>query len=138
LQRAIAVPIWESMKTAHASASGFNASGFARDERLVRSRFWGKLQRVAALIPFAPDLIAAYYCAIDRRTPHHVRIALFGALAYFIMPFDGVPDIVPMLGFADDAAMLAAAIRLVAGHITPTHRARAQLALEKLSRFVSR
>ena len=121
-----------------ATSSGFSGSGFgfARDERLVRGRFWGKLQRVVALIPFAPDLLAAYYCAVDRRTPHHVRIALFGALAYFIVPLDGVPDIVPMLGFADDAAMLAAAIRLVAGHITPTHRARAQLALQKLSRFV--
>jgi uncharacterized membrane protein YkvA (DUF1232 family) len=130
------MPICGGMNAAHMNAARISAGGFGRDERLVRSRFWGKLQRVAALIPFAPDLLAAYYCAVDRRTPHHVRIALFGALAYFIMPFDGVPDIVPMLGFADDAAMLAAAVRLVAGHITTAHRARAQEALERVTRFV--
>lgn len=98
----------------------------------MRSSFWVKLQAVLALIPFAEDLLAAYYCAFDRRTPTHVRAALFGALAYFVMPFDATPDILPVLGFADDAAMLAAALRLVAGHIQPRHR---EAAREKLQAF---
>ena len=48
-----------------------------------------------------------------------------------MLPFDGVPDVLPMLGFADDAAVLATALRLVASHLTPAHREAAKRALEK-------
>ena len=37
------------------------------------------------------DLLAAYYCAFDRETPLQVRAVLLGALAYFVLPFDGMP-----------------------------------------------
>ena len=40
-----------------------------------------------------------------------VKAALIGALAYFVLPFDAMPDVMPMLGFADDAAVLATALR---------------------------
>ena len=88
----------------------------------LAKRFWRKLKRVAAHLPFAEDLLAAYYCAFDRQTPRHVQTALLGAIAYFILPFDFIPDMLPVLGFTDDAAVLAAAIRTVASHITPAHR----------------
>jgi len=117
---------------------GGNRKGSAQDETYVRGGFWRKFERVAVLIPFASDLVAAYYCALDRNTPHHVRLVLFAALAYFIMPLDGIPDVMPMLGFADDAAVLAGAIKLVAGHITPAHRVRAQEVMAKVSRAFAR
>src|SRR5437870_3177669 len=83
----------------------------ARDEQTVRSGFWAKAAGVAATLPFAEDLLTAYYCAFDHDTPMQVRAALVGALAYFVAPLDVVPDVLPLLGFADDAAVLAAAIR---------------------------
>jgi uncharacterized membrane protein YkvA (DUF1232 family) len=113
-----------------------NIVGFEPADRLaenpeeLRRRFWLKLKRIAVKLPFAEDLLAAYYCAFDRATPRHVQIALLGALAYFVLPFDFVTDIMPVLGFADDAAVLATAIRLVAGNITPEHRAAAQAAMQ--------
>ncbi len=51
-----------------------------RDEASVLRDFWRKLGGVAAQIPFAEDLLTAYYCAFDRQTPTHVRVALIGAL----------------------------------------------------------
>ena len=105
---------------------------FARDRDNVRKNFWRKLKRVASNIPFAEDLLAAYYCALDRQTPRHVQAALIGALAYFILPFDFIPDVLPVLGFTDDAAVLATAIRLVATHITDDHREAARAALKRL------
>jgi uncharacterized membrane protein YkvA (DUF1232 family) len=93
-----------------------------RDETSVRRRFWSSLKRVAADLPFAEDLVTAYYCAFDRDTPRHVQLALVGALAYFVLPFDIAPDLMPLVGFTDDAAVLAATFRLVAGHVTPAHR----------------
>jgi uncharacterized membrane protein YkvA (DUF1232 family) len=98
----------------------------------VQRSFWRKLGRVAAQIPFAEDLLAAYYCAFDRDTPVQVRTVLFGALAYFILPFDAVPDILPVLGFTDDAAVLATAIKMVVDNLRPEHREAARRALKRL------
>ncbi len=108
-----------------------DADRLARDEATVRRGFWKKARRVAARLPFAEDLLAAYYCAFDRETPLQVRAALIGALAYFVLPFDFIPDVLPVLGFADDAAVLATALRMVAGHMRPEHRDAARAALER-------
>jgi uncharacterized membrane protein YkvA (DUF1232 family) len=107
------------------------ADTLARDREGVRRRFWIKFKRVAAQLPFAEDLLSAYYCAFDKQTPRHVQAALLGALAYFILPFDFIPDMLPVLGFTDDAAVLATAIRLVAAHITVEHRQAARAALAR-------
>ena len=101
----------------------------AADEGGIRREFWAKARRFAAQLPFAEDLLAAYYCAFDRNTPTQVRAALIGAIAYFVLPVDAVPDLMPLFGFADDAAVLAAAIRMVAGAIRPEHREAARAAL---------
>jgi uncharacterized membrane protein YkvA (DUF1232 family) len=107
------------------------ADRLAKDRESVRKRFWTKLKQVAAKLPFAEDLLAAYYCAFDRQTPRHVQAALLGAIAYFILPFDFIPDMLPVLGFTDDAAILATALRMVATHITPEHRDAARAALKR-------
>lgn len=107
------------------------AERLAKDPERVRRDFWIKLKRVAVKLPFAEDLLAAYYCAFDRETPRHMQAALLGAIAYFILPFDFVPDMLPVLGFADDAAVLAAAIRMVSSHITPAHRKAAHAAMTR-------
>jgi uncharacterized membrane protein YkvA (DUF1232 family) len=105
----------------------------ARDEATVRRDFWRKLQRLAAQLPFTEDLLTAYYCAFDRQTPNHVRAVLLGALAYFVLPFDFMPDVLPIVGFTDDAAVMAGAIRLIWSNIQPAHREAARDALERLT-----
>ncbi len=104
----------------------------ARDEARLRRDFWRKARRVAAGLPFAEDLLAAYYCAFDRATPLRVKATLVGALAYFVLPFDVVPDVLPVIGFTDDAAVLLAAVRMVAGHLRPEHRDAARAALQRM------
>jgi uncharacterized membrane protein YkvA (DUF1232 family) len=101
----------------------------ARNERIVRDGFWKKLLKLAGKVPFADDAAAAYFCAIDPATPTRVKGILLAALAYFVLPFDAIPDFVAGLGFTDDAAVLAMALSLVARHVTPEHRARARAAL---------
>ena len=104
----------------------------AYENQRLRRDFWDKLRDLAGALPFSEDLLAAYYCAFDRETPLKVRAVLFGTLAYFVMPADSIPDIVPVLGFTDDAAVLAAAIKYVAGHIQPEHRYAARSKLARL------
>src|SRR5690606_22639230 len=64
----------------------------ARRERSVRARFWATARRAARHVPFMDEVVAAYYCALDQRTPARVRATLLAALAYFVLPFDVVPD----------------------------------------------
>jgi uncharacterized membrane protein YkvA (DUF1232 family) len=91
-----------------------------------RYAFLAKLKRIGRHIPFAEDLVAAYFCTIDPATPSRVKLVLFAALAYFILPLDSVADFLPLIGFVDDAAVLAAAVAQVAGSITEHHREQAR------------
>jgi uncharacterized membrane protein YkvA (DUF1232 family) len=101
------------------------------DEERVRRDFWPKVKRVAAKLPFAEDLLAAYYAAFDRATPLQVKVSLLGALAYFVLPTDAMPDILPLLGYTDDALVLVTALRMVSGHIREEHREAARQALAR-------
>ena len=95
----------------------------------VQSEFWRKVKQTARQIPFMEEIVAAYFCAMDPDTPLRVRGILLGALAYFILPFDMVPDFLLFVGFTDDIAVLTAAFAAVKGEITDTHRAAAREAL---------
>jgi uncharacterized membrane protein YkvA (DUF1232 family) len=105
------------------------ASKEAPDDGRLQQAFWAKVKRFGRQLPFIEDLVTAYYCMADPTTPRRVKLVLVGVIAYFVLPMDAVPDVLPVLGFADDAAMLAAAIAQVAGAITDTHRERARAAL---------
>lgn len=98
-------------------------------EHVVRSRFWGTLRRAIGQVPFVEDLVAAYYCALDPATPVRVRAMLFGALGYFVLPTDLVPDILLGIGFADDASVLLGVIALATTHIKDEHRREARRVL---------
>ena len=103
-----------------------------RDRTTVERDFWQKLKATARKVPFIDDLVSVYYCALDPTTPLQSKAILLGALAYFVLPFDVVPDFIALLGFADDAAVLYSAIRAVAPHIKPEHRVRAKEALDRM------
>lgn len=97
----------------------------------VRRKFWQTLKRAARQVPFIEELVAGYYCALDRQTPTRVRGILLAALFYFILPLDTIPDFIAAFGFTDDVAVLAAALNAVRPHIKPVHREAARQALEK-------
>jgi uncharacterized membrane protein YkvA (DUF1232 family) len=97
-----------------------------RRERRVRADFWRTARRAARHVPFMDEVAAAYYCAIDPKTPFRVRGTLLAALAYFVLPLDVIPDFLVGVGFTDDVAVLTAAITAIRGHIKPAHRAAAR------------
>lgn len=106
-------------------------SHLVRNEETVRRNFWHKARRTLGRVPFTEDAIAAFYCASDSATPLPIRATLFGALAYFVLPFDAIPDLLLGFGFTDDAAILVAAFTAARMHITEAHRARARAWLLK-------
>src|SRR6185295_11715754 len=104
---------------------------YSRNERTVREGFWRKLRRLAGMMPFSEDLVAAYFCAVDPLTPLPARAALVAALAYFVVPMDLIPDFIAGFGYSDDATALATAIGIAGSYMRDEHRAAARRALLK-------
>lgn len=101
-----------------------------KQEKSVRSKFWPTLRKAARHIPFSRDVVAAFYCALDPKTPTRVRGILLAALGYFVMPFDIIPDFFAVIGFTDDIAVLTLALSMIRGHIRQEHYDAADRALE--------
>ena len=108
----------------------YDPRNHARDRGRVERGFWTKVRRTLGRVPFVEEAVAAYFCAIDRATPLQVKAILMGALAYFVVPTDMIPDFIAALGFTDDAVVFYAALRMVAPHIQFRHRDRAREALD--------
>lgn len=100
-----------------------------RREANVRRDFFATARRAARHIPFMDEVVAAYYCALDPKTPIRPKGVLLAALAYFVLPFDFIPDFLIGFGFSDDLAVLTAAIASIRTYIKPEHRKRAEQAL---------
>lgn len=101
-----------------------------KDEILVKEKFEKKVKKLAGKIKFLQGAVELYYCAIDPKTERWVKILAFSALAYFIIPFDAIPDFIPITGYADDAAIILAAIKKLADKVTDEHRAKAKSLLD--------
>jgi uncharacterized membrane protein YkvA (DUF1232 family) len=128
--------MWFQQQTASASATWEGVSALTRrmanDEAGLRRRLWRKLLREAASLPFAEEVLTAHYCAFDRKTPVYVKAVLVGAIVYFVVPDHLIPKYVSLVGLADDAAVIALAIKAVSTHIKPEHREAARRTLARL------
>ncbi|PJZ69961.1 hypothetical protein CH373_13040 [Leptospira perolatii] len=92
----------------------------------VKKGFWPKVKKVAGKVPFLPDAIALYYAMLDSGTPLTAKLTIAGALAYFLSPWDVIPDILIGAGYFDDAAVVAAVLKTASTYVTEEHRKKAQ------------
>ena len=61
-----------------------------------------------------PDLVRLLRrLAADGSLPRGVRLRLWFLLGYLALPIDFVPDFIPVLGYADDAIVVALVLRSV-------------------------
>lgn len=88
--------------------------------------FWSKVAPLIGKLDFVIDAIAMYYAMIDDTTPMYAKCIIAGALAYFILPLDAIPDFIVPAGYADDAAAIATAFGLVRVFVTDAHYAQAR------------
>jgi uncharacterized membrane protein YkvA (DUF1232 family) len=82
--------------------------------------FWNKVKHFAlkAGKEVIEKALWLYYAARQPNTPTWARTVIYGALAYFVLPVDAVPDAIPVAGFTDDLGALAAALAAVAMYVT--------------------
>ncbi len=102
------------------------------NEVRVSKGFWPKMRRTASKIPFAGQALSVWFAARDPETPAAAKGLMLGALAYFVLPIDAIPDIFAGIGFTDDAAVIAALIATLGANIKRRHRDQAAEALERL------
>jgi uncharacterized membrane protein YkvA (DUF1232 family) len=128
--------MWFRQQAAAASGTWEDIAALTRrmtqDEAGLRRRLWRKLLREAAGLPFAEEVLTAHYCAFDRKTPVYVKAVLVGAIVYFVVPDHLIPKYISLVGLADDAAVIAVAIKAVSTHIKPEHREAARRTLARL------
>jgi Uncharacterized conserved protein len=102
------------------------------NEVRVAKGFWPKMKKVASRIPFARQVLSVWYAARDPETPTAAKGIMLGALAYFVLPTDAIPDIFAGIGFTDDAAVIAALLATLGSNIKPRHKDQAKAALQRL------
>lgn len=102
------------------------------NEVRVTRGFWPKIRRTASKIPFADQALSVWYAARDPETPATAKGIMLGALAYFVLPVDAIPDIFAGIGFTDDAAVIAALLATLGSNIKRRHRDEARAALKRL------
>ena len=105
------------------------------DKHYSTPQFWSKLRGSAATAGrgMFEKALCLYYALGASTTPAWAKSAIGGALGYFILPLDAIPDVLVGVGFTDDLAVLVAALATVAAHVTPEHVARAEKTLKTWS-----
>ncbi|MEE0990382.1 MAG: YkvA family protein [Paludibacteraceae bacterium] len=94
---------------------------------------WKKLGNVAKKVGLKPiyHVLLLYYVLINESTPKKYKTMIIGALGYFILPIDMIPDFIPVVGYTDDVAAIAGAILAVAKCVSPEIKAQAKAKLKE-------
>ena len=99
------------------------------------NRFWKKVERVAKKVGATVLLLVftLYYMLQDDKVSLQHKAYIVGALGYFILPIDLIPDgILPVIGFTDDIAVMTLVLKLVKDSITPEIKARANARVSEI------
>jgi uncharacterized membrane protein YkvA (DUF1232 family) len=106
-----------------------DAQGFSKD--YSEDSFWGKLKKFAkaAGSEVIDKALQLYYAMQESATPTWAKAIIIAALGYFISPIDAIPDLIPVVGYADDLGVLVAALATVASYITNEVKAKAKAKL---------
>jgi len=94
------------------------------------SSFWSKIAKVAKKVgrEIIYNALLLYYAFPN--APLKYRAVIAGALGYFISPIDLIPDVTPVVGYTDDAAVLIASVAVVASCIDKEVKAKANQKLK--------
>lgn len=82
------------------------------ENQYSESDLWDKIKKVAGKAGrvVVYNALLLYYALKSDKVTAKEKAIIVGALGYFILPLDIIPDIIPVLGYTDDAALLVFAI----------------------------
>ena len=104
-----------------------------RAEDFNEHGFWQKLSHFAANAgkEVVEKALWLYYAAQRPDTPAWAKATVYGALTYFVLPSDAIPDIIPLSGYSDDIGILAVSVATIAGYIDSDVKAKATKTLHR-------
>lgn len=73
-----------------------------------------------------------FYSLSNPELPKNLKAVVMGSLGYFILPFDLIPDITPVVGYADDLGIMIAALLMIAFYINDDIKDKAKAKLNDL------
>lgn len=85
------------------------------------TKLWKKLNNVALRVGMKVvyPAVLLYYIFKSSNVPLRAKSLIVVALTYFIMPLDGLPDFLPLLGYADDLSLLIATLSQMKKYVNP-------------------
>lgn len=105
----------------------------AYSKNYSETELWNKVKKVAqqAGVKIIYAVLLLYYVATDKNVSMADKAKIYGALGYFILPLDLIPDTIPMVGYTDDFTALIWALRAVWSNITPEIEVKAKAKLKE-------
>lgn len=126
--------ISEEITSVHETEEQADTSSFAKhyDDNKLWDKIYSIIGKTGKKLIEAALLL--FFAVKDKDTPAWARTVVFGALGYFIFPFDALPDFVPVIGYSDDMGALITALAAVAAHIKEEHKKQAKELTAKIFR----
>lgn len=102
-------------------------------ENYSEPKLWDKLKKYALKLGENTTyyILILYYVLQSPDVSGSNKALIIGALGYFILPIDLIPDVIPVLGFTDDVAALTLAYNAIKASVTPEIEAKAKAKLEE-------
>ena len=114
----------ERARTELARAEAMSEEDVNAAREKIERDFLRKLVRAASRLnrDVALRLLTGFYALRDPDVPRAAKAGFAAVLLYFLNPFDLIPDMTPVIGYLDDAGVLAAAWTYLGGYVTEAHR----------------
>ena len=108
------LPTIEEMESEFDSAESFDEG-----TEYVEERLWVKLEKFGKKLSFAKDIMALYQYLIDNSVGWQRKAIIVGALVYFIVPIDAIPDFAPLIGYMDDLGVITSVLKFMGSELIP-------------------
>lgn len=107
------------MQTGHGARPTMPIANPTYEKAYSDQRFWRKATRHASAVgkQALEKALWLYYAVQNPGTPKWARRVIYGALGYFVLPLDAIPDLAPLVGYTDDLGVMTAALATVAFYI---------------------
>lgn len=92
---------------------------FEKKKEFVEENLWVKLEKFGKKISFAKDIVALFRYMQDPNVSWYRKSIVVGALVYFIVPIDAIPDLTPLVGYLDDLGVITAVLKFLGHELIP-------------------
>ena len=90
---------------------------YEEGKEYIEENLWAKVEKVGKKLSFTKDIKALFNYFTNDRIPWYRKSIVVGALVYFIMPIDSIPDLAPLIGYLDDLGVITAVIKYLGSEL---------------------